>query len=203
MNAYRYFPRVVGKTGGKDFLFVHPSAGPVAVGANIIRGGFEYQGQKCSAVSRDCFPESLGETVLEYLDREIPGLPLDPTDDMGNFMGALIDGVAFKKVTDYIEEPRSDPAHHHILYGGNWKDSVGWFVEPTIISTIDPRSRLMTEEIFGPAVTIYIYRDHDWAERALRFVAGNFYINDKPTGAVVGRQPFGGSRHSGTKDKAG
>lgn len=232
MSNYRSFPRIVGETGGKDFLFVHPSADPVAVGTNIIRGGFEYQGQKCSAVSRVYLPESLRDPVLEYLAREIPQVPVGPTDDLEHFMGALIDHAAFEKVTGYIEEARRNPSQYRILHGGNGKDSPGWFVEPTVIETTDPLGKLMTEEIFGPVVTLYIYPDRDWtdtlkicdsstdfaltgsifardrdaileAERILRFAAGNFYVNDKPTGAVVGRQPFGGSRHSGTNDKAG
>jgi 1-pyrroline-5-carboxylate dehydrogenase len=232
MARYRSFPRVVGETGGKDFLVVHPSADPVAVGANIIRGGFEYQGQKCSAVSRVYLPESLREAVLEYLAREIPRIPVGPTDSLSTFMGALIDAQAFRKVMGYIDVARSDPHRYRILLGGKGREEAGWFVEPTVIETTDPTGKLMTEEIFGPVVTIYVYPDAKWtetlalcdastdyaltgavfarergaileAERTLRYAAGNFYVNDKPTGAVVGRQPFGGSRHSGTNDKAG
>lgn len=232
MKNYSSFPRVVGETGGKDFLFVHPSADPIAVGANIIRGSFGYQGQKCSAVSRVYLPESLRQAVLEYLGREIPRVPVGPTDDLEHFMGAVIDQASFEKVMGYIGEARRNPSLYTILHGGNGEDHPGWFIEPTVIESAEPDSTLMTEEIFGPVVTLYVYRDRDWtetlricdsstdfaltgsifardrgaileAERVLRFAAGNFYINDKPTGAIVGRQPFGGSRHSGTNDKAG
>ncbi len=232
MDNYRSFPRVVGETGGKDFLFVHPSADPIATGAGIIRGAFEYQGQKCSAVSRVYLPESLREPVLEYLAREMPLVTAGPTEDLSNFMGALIDEPAYRKVTNYLEEARSHPELYRILHGGTASDEKGWFVEPTVIETTDPEGKLMTEEIFGPVVTLFVYADGDWhntlelcnrvtdyaltgaifardrnaveeAQQILRFAAGNFYVNDKPTGAVVGRQPFGGSRHSGTNDKAG
>ena len=232
VDLYRSFPRVVGETGGKDFAVVHPSADPRAVAVSLIRGGFEYQGQKCSALSRAYVPESLWPRIRELLLEEVPGLRLGPTDDLNCFMGALIDGEAYRKVVRYIEHAALHPEEYERIFGGGYRDAEGWFVEPTLYVTKNPHGKLMSEEIFGPVVTVFVYPDDryeatlalcdsstpyaltgsifardrgaiDKAACTLRFAAGNFYINDKPTGAIVGRQPFGGSRHSGTNDKAG
>jgi 1-pyrroline-5-carboxylate dehydrogenase len=229
---YKNFPRVVGETGGKDFIVAHPSADPRSLAVNVIRGGFESQGQKCSAVSRVYVPESLWGEVKEILLAELPQVTYGPVEKLDHFMGALIDEEAFKKVVGYLEHARRHPEAYEFVYGGRYDDSTGWFVEPTIIRTTEPTGKLMTEEIFGPVVTVYVYPDDAYqetlalcdrstpygltgavfardreavlaAERALRYAAGNFYINDKPTGAIVDRQPFGGARHSGTNDKAG
>jgi 1-pyrroline-5-carboxylate dehydrogenase len=231
-DRYRSFPRVVGETGGKDFAVVHPSADSRAVAVSLIRGGFEYQGQKCSALSRAYIPESLWPSVIEILLEEAPRLRFGSTDDLGCFMGALIDGDAYRKTVAYIEHAMERPEEYERVFGGGYGEEKGWFVEPTLFVAKDPRGKLMTEEIFGPVVTVFLYpddsfetilelcdastpyaltgsifaRDRSAIDRAscvLRFAAGNFYINDKPTGAIVGRQPFGGSRHSGTNDKAG
>ena len=232
MDRYRSFPRVVGETGGKDFLFVHASADAVAVGANIVRGAFEYQGQKCSAVSRVYMAESLWPQVRDYLLREVADLPVGPTENLTNFMGAVIDEEAFDRIGLWLDRIRDRPESYELLVGGGRDASEGWFIEPTVVVVRDPKDRIMREEIFGPLVAIYLYPDEAFektlhlcdastefaltgalfardreaiaaAEEILRHSAGNFYINDKPTGAVVGRQPFGGSRHSGTNDKAG
>ncbi|WP_026368452.1 L-glutamate gamma-semialdehyde dehydrogenase [Aminiphilus circumscriptus] len=232
VESYRSFPRVVGETGGKDFIFAHASADPIALGANLLRGGFELQGQKCSAASRAYIPESLWGSVEEYLRREVPLISMGPVEDLGNAMGAVIDEEAFRKIKGYLDYARNHPEEYTLLLGGGCDNRKGWFVEPTVIRTSNPRGKLMTEEIFGPVITVYVYPDDAYeetlrlcdvtteyaltgavfagdraaiatAECLLRHAAGNFYINDKPTGAVVGRQPFGGSRHSGTNDKAG
>ena len=232
VDLYRSFPRVVGETGGKDFAVVHPSADPRAVAVSLIRGGYEYQGQKCSALSRGYVPESLWPEVRKILLEEMPRLRFGPTDDLDCFMGALIDGDAWRKTVEYIRYAVSRPEEYERVFGGGYSDDKGWFVEPALFVAKDPRGRLMTEEIFGPVVTVFLYPDEsfdeilalcdsstpyaltgsilardraaiDRASCTLRFAAGNFYINDKPTGAIVGRQPFGGSRHSGTNDKAG
>jgi 1-pyrroline-5-carboxylate dehydrogenase len=231
-DLYRSFPRVVGETGGKDFAVVHASADPREVAVSLIRGGFEFQGQKCSALSRAYVPESLWPAVKEILLEERPRLRVGPTDDLGCFMGALIDGEAYGKTIGYIEYARAHPEEYEKVFGGGHDKERGWFVEPTLFVAKSPKGKLMTEEIFGPVVTVYVYPDDrfdaildlcdsstpyaltgsifardraaiDRAACVLRFAAGNFYINDKPTGAIVGRQPFGGSRHSGTNDKAG
>jgi 1-pyrroline-5-carboxylate dehydrogenase len=228
---YRTYPRIVGETGGKDFVFVHASAEPGAVATNLLRGAFEYQGQKCSAASRAYIPESLWPAVREQLADEVNGLGVGDVLDNRNFMGAVIDESAFRTITSYIDYAKaSDEAT--IIAGGEYDDSVGWFVRPTVVQTTNPHFKLMEEEIFGPVLTVYVYPDAEFeatlevcdrtspyaltgavfsqdryalqtAMTALRHAAGNFYINDKPTGAVVGQQPFGGSRASGTNDKAG
>jgi len=229
---YKNFPRIVGETGGKDFLVVHASADIEAVVANAIRGAFEYQGQKCSAASRMYVPKSLWETIKVRLQNELPKLKVGPVEDLSVFLGAIITEEAFQKIVSYIEYAKKHPKEYSILYGGQYDGSKGWFVTPTVVLTKEPKSKLMTEEIFGPVLTVYVYPDDAYdevlklcdtstsyaltgsvfaqdrqaivqAENALRFAAGNFYINDKPTGAIVGRQPFGGARRSGTNDKAG
>lgn len=232
LSHYKNFPRIVGETGGKDFVFVHSSADLDAVAANTIRGAFEYQGQKCSAASRMYVPQGLWPALKQRFLTELPKIKVGPTEDLSVFMGAIITKDAFDKIVSYIEEAKKDPKTYEIVYGGEYDSSKGWFVQPTVIVSKDPKSKLMTEEIFGPVLTVYIYPDNEYeralklcdestnfaltgsifaqdryavvqAEHALRYAAGNFYINDKPTGAVVGRQPFGGARHSGTNDKAG
>jgi len=229
--SYRTYPRIVGETGGKDFIFVHPSADPEEVVAGALRGAFEYQGQKCSAASRMYIPSSLQNVIEERLVAEIAEMTMGDVNDFRNFMGAVIDKWAYKEITGYIEYAReSDDAE--ILGGGDYSDEVGYFIRPTLIRTTDPKFKLMEEEIFGPVLTYYVYDDSDLdsaldlcdqtspyaltgavfaRERGavvkimnhLRNAAGNFYINDKPTGAVVNQQPFGGGRASGTNDKAG
>ena len=232
LESYKNFPRIVGETGGKDFIFVHRSADLLEVGVNIIRGGFEAQGQKCSAVSRVYIPESLWEPIKSYLLQELPKVKYGPVEDLSNFMGAVISKEAFDKAVSYIEYAKQHPEDYEFIYGGGYDDSKGWFIQPTIIKTTNPRGKLMTEEIFAPIVTVYVYPDDNYeetlhlcdestpygltgsifakdrdaivkAEKILRYAAGNFYINDKPTGAIVARQPFGGARNSGTNDKAG
>jgi 1-pyrroline-5-carboxylate dehydrogenase len=231
IRTYKNFPRIVGEAGGKDFIFVHTTAEPSSVALNIIRGGFESQGQKCSAVSRVYIPESLWNGIRSILLEELPKIPYGKVEDLTNFMGAVIDEDVFNKIVSYIEYAKSNP-EYEILYGGGYDSSKGWFIQPTLVETTNPTGKLMEEEIFGPVVTIYVYEDEKFeetldlcdstspygltgaifatdrdaiiaADKTLRYSAGNFYINDKPTGAVVGRQPFGGSRHSGTNDKAG
>jgi 1-pyrroline-5-carboxylate dehydrogenase len=228
---YRSYPRIVGETGGKDFIVAHPSADVEQVAAAIVRGSFEYQGQKCSAASRVYAPSNLWPELRERLEAEIASIRMGDVADFGNFMGAVIDGKALAGHRDAIEEAKAS-ADSEIVVGGGVDDSEGYFVEPTVIATTDPRFRTMREELFGPIVTTYVYPEGKWeetlelvdstapygltgavfseerealieAEEALRYAAGNFYVNDKPTGAVVGQQPFGGSRASGTNDKAG
>lgn len=232
LPIYRNFPRVVGETGGKDFIFAHPSADPQVLAANAIRGAYEYQGQKCSAASRMYVPLSLWKPLRTRLEEELPKLGVGPVEDLTVFMGGLISEESFEKTVSYIEYARQHPETYEIASGGKHNGSQGWFVHPTLVVSRDPRSRLMTEEIFGPVLTVYVYEDSAYqetlelcatstrygltgsifardrlaigaAESTLRYGAGNFYINDKPTGAIVGRQPFGGARHSGTNDKAG
>ena len=231
LERYRAFPRLVGETGGKDFVVAHPSADFEALGAALIRGGFEYQGQKCSAASRAYLPQSLWPRLKELLVQETEKIKVGDVADPSNFMGAVIDRASFDRIGEYLDLARSS-AECTVLAGGQADDSVGYFVRPTVIETTDPTHRLMEEEIFGPVLTVFVYPDEKFSEilslcdrtspyaltgsifardRAaveealakLRFAAGNFYINDKPTGAVVGRQPFGGARGSGTNDKAG
>ncbi len=228
---YRSYPRIVGETGGKDFIVAHPSADPEALATAIVRGGYEYQGQKCSAASRVYVPKSLWPALEARLTEDIASMPMGDVRDFRNFMGAVIDERAFQKITGYIEAARDDE-HCRIVAGGAGDSSKGYFVEPTLIECQDAKSRWMTEEIFGPVVSVFVYDDDrfeqvlhlcdtstgyaltgavfardraalELARRRLRFSAGNFYLNDKPTGAVVGQQPFGGSRGSGTNDKAG
>lgn len=231
IRKYRTYPRLVGETGGKDFILAHPSADMDAFTTAIVRGGFEYQGQKCSAASRVYIPDNLWKRMREKLIETTNSISMGDVSDFRNFMGAVIDRASFKKLSGYLTEVRgSNDAQ--IVAGGETDDSVGYFIRPTLIQAKRPDYRTMCEELFGPVVTFYVYPENQWTEilsivdntspygltgavfatdrkavadahRALRFAAGNFYVNDKPTGAVVGQQPFGGSRASGTNDKAG
>ncbi|MDQ4081865.1 MAG: L-glutamate gamma-semialdehyde dehydrogenase [Actinomycetota bacterium] len=232
-NIDRYFnyPRIVGETGGKDFIVAHPSAELDAVATAIVRGSFEYQGQKCSAASRIYAPSNLWPALRERLAEEVGTIKMGDVTDFGNFMGAVIDRAALEGQSAAIDEARSHP-ETEIVVGGGVDDSEGYFIEPTVIETRDPHFRLMRDELFGPIVTAYVYPEGEWestlelidetapygltgavfaeerqavveAEEALRYAAGNFYVNDKPTGAIVGQQPFGGARASGTNDKSG
>ncbi len=230
-GTYRNYPRIVGETGGKDFIVAHPSADVDAVATAIVRGSFEYQGQKCSAASRVFAPSNLWPELREKLAQEVKSLRVGDVGDFSNFMGAVIDGSSFKTQREAIEEAKASKGAS-VLVGGGYDDSDGWFVEPTVIETSDPDFRTMREELFGPVVTAFVYdekrydetldmidagapygltgavfsRDRaavELAQERLRYAAGNFYVNDKPTGAVVGQQPFGGARSSGTNDKAG
>ncbi|MBZ0110824.1 MAG: L-glutamate gamma-semialdehyde dehydrogenase [Thermoanaerobaculia bacterium] len=228
---YKSYPRIVGETGGKDFVFAHPSADVEALSVALVRGAFEYQGQKCSAASRAFIPSSIWPRVEERVGELLKSVTMGSPLDFRNFVAAVIDRSAFDNITGYIEHARTaDDAE--ILFGGSSDDSVGYFIEPTVVKTSNPDFKLLREEIFGPVLTIYVYDDAALEETlvlcdqgspyaltgaifakdrrdivhladALRHTAGNFYINDKPTGAVVGQQPFGGSRASGTNDKAG
>ena len=229
MSRYKSYPRIVGETGGKDFIVAHPSADPAALSVAIARGGFEYQGQKCSAVSRVYIPESIWPEVRDRTVAIMQDIKMGDVTDFRNFMGAVIDKKAFAKIGEYLEHGRKNA---DVVSGGVARGEQGYFIEPTLIETRDPGYRLLCEEIFGPVVTAHVYPDNKWAETlkivdetspyaltgavfsrdrqairqaalALRNAAGNFYINDKPTGAVVGQQPFGGARGSGTNDKAG
>jgi 1-pyrroline-5-carboxylate dehydrogenase len=229
---YRNYPRIVGETGGKDFIVAHPSADAEAVATAILRGSFEYQGQKCSAASRVFAPASLWPRVREQVVEEIGGMKMGDVADFSNFVGAVIDANSFATQKEAIEEAKASNGTAQVIAGGNYDDSDGWFVQPTVIETSDPGFRTMKEELFGPVVTAFVYddsryedtldlidngtaygltgavfaRDLGAIERTqdrLRYAAGNFYVNDKPTGAVVGQQPFGGARASGTNDKAG
>jgi 1-pyrroline-5-carboxylate dehydrogenase len=231
MASYRSYPRIVGETGGKDFVVAHPSADPAALATAVVRGGFEFQGQKCSAVSRIYVPRSLWNDVRDRMTAMMADIQMGDIQDFRNFMGAVIDKRAFDKISGYIDAAREhqDAA---IVSGGECDDRHGYFIRPTLVEAKDPDHRLLCEEIFGPVVTAYVYDDRQWhdtlalvdrtssyaltgavfaqdrkaiveASAALRDAAGNFYINDKPTGAVVGQQPFGGARGSGTNDKAG
>jgi 1-pyrroline-5-carboxylate dehydrogenase len=229
MERYRSYPRIVGETGGKDFILAHPSADTAAVAVAIVRGGFEYQGQKCSAASRIYVPRSIWKDVSSRVVAMIESIKMGDVQDFRNFMGAVIDKRAFEKISAYIADGRK---RGRVLAGGGCSDKTGYFIQPTLVQANDPDHKLMCEEIFGPVVTAYVYADEKWADTlklvdrtspyaltgavfsqdrgavrqasaALRNAAGNFYINDKPTGAVVGQQPFGGARASGTNDKAG
>jgi len=230
VGSYRNYPRIVGETGGKDFILAHPSADADAVATAIIRGSFEYQGQKCSAASRVYAPSNLWPEIRERLVEDVATIKMGDVADFENFMGAVIDASAFKTHSKAIAEARSAGAE--ILTGGETDDSEGYFVSPTVITTDDKDFRLLRDELFGPIVTTYVYDEKRWDETlklvdetapygltgavfatdraaideahdALRYTAGNFYVNDKPSGAVVGQQPFGGARASGTNDKAG
>ena len=231
MNTYRTYPTVVGETGGKDFIVAHPSTNVEQVSTAVVRGAFEYQGQKCSAASRLYMPESVWPEIRKEITSQLDEIQVGPPEDFSNFVNAVIDGRAYDKIVSYIEQAReSDDAE--IIYGGDYDDSTGYFIEPTLIRAHDPKQTTMKEEIFGPVTTVYVYPDEEFAstlslvdetspygltgsifarDRAaiklasdvLEQAAGNFYINDKPTGAVVGQQPFGGARRSGTNDKAG
>jgi 1-pyrroline-5-carboxylate dehydrogenase len=229
MSSYRSYPRIVGETGGKDFIVAHPSADVDALAVAIVRGGYEFQGQKCSAVSRVYVPKSKWSAVRDRVVAMIDDIKIGDITDFTNFMGAVIDKRAFEKIGGYIEHARGSAK---IVAGGKTDGGTGYFIHPTLVETSEPGYRLLCEEIFGPVVTAYVYDDAKWkdtlevvdstspyaltgalfaqdrraiveATSALRHAAGNFYINDKPTGAVVGQQPFGGARASGTNDKAG
>lgn len=231
LENYKSYPRIVGETGGKDFIIVHPSGDTQAVATAIVRGSFEYQGQKCSASSRAYIPRSLWPEISSHLDRQMSELKTGDPADFSTFMNAVIDEKSFDNIMKYIELARAS-SECQILHGGKGDKTTGWFVEPTIILTTNPKYVTMQEEIFGPVMTIYIYEDEKYEEtlalcnetspygltgavfstdrqglvracQVLRFAAGNFYYNDKPTGAMVGLQPFGGARASGTNDKAG
>jgi 1-pyrroline-5-carboxylate dehydrogenase len=230
-NVARYhtYPRLVGETGGKDFIVAHPSADVQELAVGIARGAFEFQGQKCSAASRVYVPQSLWPTVRDRVIEMMRGMRMGDVRDFRTFLGAVIDAKAFARIKGYLDDGKANAT---ILQGGTAKDDVGYFVEPTLVETTDPNYRLMCEEIFGPVLTAHAYPDAEWskilqvidrtspyaltgavfsrdraavreATSALQNAAGNFYINDKPTGAVVGQQPFGGARASGTNDKAG
>jgi 1-pyrroline-5-carboxylate dehydrogenase len=230
ISSYRNYPRLVGETGGKDFIVAHPSADVESVATAIVRGSFEYQGQKCSAASRVYVSENLWPELRERLSADVGSIRMGDVADFSNFMGAVIDRSSFTTQKEAIEEARSNAAE--IVAGGDVDDSEGWFVRPTVIKTDDPDFRLLRDELFGPVVTAYVYPERSWGEtldlvdrtapygltgavfardreaireahEALQYAAGNFYVNDKPTGAVVGQQPFGGARASGTNDKAG
>jgi len=229
MNRYRSYPRIVGETGGKDFIVAHPSADPQALAVGMVRGAFEYQGQKCSAASRAYIPASLWPTVRERCVAMMAEMKQGDTRDFSNFVAAVIDERAFNRLAQAIDEAKAKAT---LVAGGGYDKSKGWFIQPTIIETIDPNYRSLCEELFGPLLTVFVYDDAAWIETLtlvdstspyaltgavfsrdrqavreamthLRNAAGNFYINDKPTGAVVGQQPFGGARGSGTNDKAG
>jgi 1-pyrroline-5-carboxylate dehydrogenase len=229
LPRYRTYPRLVGETGGKDFILAHASAHPLALATAIVRGGYEFQGQKCSAPSRVYVPESLWPVVRDLVHDMVQEMKQGDVRDFSNFVGAVIDERAFRKHERYLQAARTDA---ELVVGGTADDRRGWFVAPTFTRVNDPRHVLLHEEVFGPIVAGFVYNDEQWEEtlqlvdrtspyaltgavfarergvieqasRGLRHAAGNFYINDKPTGAVVGQQPFGGGRASGTNDKAG
>ncbi|WP_425393010.1 L-glutamate gamma-semialdehyde dehydrogenase [Ekhidna sp.] len=231
LDAYRTYPRIVGETGGKDFVVAHKSADAKEVATGLVRGAFEFQGQKCSAASRAYIPSNLWEDVKKYMVEDLKSIKMGSPEDPSNFVNAVIDGIAFKKISAYIDDAKAADGVE-LIAGGNYDDSKGWFIEPTVFEAKDPKYRTMCEEIFGPVLTVHVYdtdkfeeilsvvdetspyaltgaifsKDRyavDLATYKLRNAAGNFYINDKPTGAVVGQQPFGGARASGTNDKAG
>jgi 1-pyrroline-5-carboxylate dehydrogenase len=231
IDIYKSYPRIVGETGGKDFIVAHPSANPMEVATAMSRGAFEFQGQKCSAASRAYIPKSIWTKVKDQVVADVNSFKMGAPDKFDNFINAVIDRKAFDKIKGYIEYIKTQP-DAEIIAGGNCDDSKGYFIQPTVVLTTNPKFRTMCEEIFGPVLTVYVYEDELWAEtlhlvnetseyaltgaifsndryavdqatRVLENAAGNFYINDKPTGAVVGQQPFGGARGSGTNDKAG
>ena len=231
IGGYKSYPRIVGETGGKDFVLIHPSAEIATAATALARGAFEYQGQKCSAASRAYIPKSLWPALKERLLHDLSSFRMGGVEDFRNFINAVIDEKSFDKITSYIDKAKDDP-QAEIIAGGDYDKSKGYFIRPTIIQTTNPGYVTMCEELFGPVLTIYVYEDQDfesiprlidttsvyaltgailardryvieWLQKELRHSAGNFYINDKPTGAVVGQQPFGGSRGSGTNDKAG
>jgi len=231
INTYKTYPRIVGETGGKDFIWSHTSANAKQVATAITRGAFEYQGQKCSAASRAYIPKSLWNAVKEHLVTQVASVKMGSPDDTSNFVNAVIHEASFDKISSYIDQAKAD-ANVEIVIGGGHDKSKGYFIEPTVILANDPKYATMCTELFGPVITIYLYEDAQWkqslelvdntseyaltgaifsgdryiieyATSALENAAGNFYINDKPTGAVVGQQPFGGARGSGTNDKAG
>ena len=231
IHKYRSYPRIVGETGGKDFVVAHPSSKSKEVSTALSRGAFEFQGQKCSAASRAYIPQSMWPAVKEELLADVATFKMGSPEDMGNFINAVIDEKAFDKIASYIDYIK-EQQDAEIICGGGYNKTEGYFIEPTVVVTTNPKFRTMVEEIFGPVLTIYVYADDQWEEtlklvdetsdyaltgsifsgdrykaieatKALENAAGNFYINDKPTGAVVGQQPFGGARGSGTNDKAG
>jgi 1-pyrroline-5-carboxylate dehydrogenase len=231
LSIYKSFPRIVGETGGKDFVVAHSSADAKAVAVGLVRGAFEYQGQKCSAASRAYVPANLWESIKGYMIADLATMKMGGTEDFSNFINAVIDEKSFDKIANYINNAKNDP-RVTVIAGGNCDKSKGYFVEPTVLLTTDPMYTTMCEEIFGPVLTIYVYESEKFEEtlelvdktspyaltgsifaqdryavelasKKLVNAAGNFYINDKPTGAVVGQQPFGGARASGTNDKAG
>jgi 1-pyrroline-5-carboxylate dehydrogenase len=231
INTYKSYPRIVGETGGKDFILAHPSAKPQEVATAIIRGAFEFQGQKCSAASRVYLPNSIADAVLSYVKEDMDTIKMGSPEDFENFVTAVIHRGAYDRLVNAIEKVKKDP-EANLLKGGTYEDRKGYFVAPTLVEVTDPHYYTMETELFGPLVTVYRYDDAQW-EATLKLVdqtsiyaltgavfsqdryalqqaieqlenaAGNFYINDKPTGAVVGQQPFGGARASGTNDKAG
>ena len=231
IHNYKTYPKIVGETGGKDFIIAHPSANAKQVATGISRGAFEFQGQKCSAASRIYLPKSMAEETINYVKEDLATFKMGSPEDMSNFITAVIHEGSFDKLSSYIDSVKTD-ANAEIIAGGNYDKSKGYFIEPTIILTKDPKYTTMCTELFGPVVTIYVYEDATWldtlalvdatseyaltgaifstdryaiteATNLLENCAGNFYINDKPSGAVVGQQPFGGARASGTNDKAG
>jgi 1-pyrroline-5-carboxylate dehydrogenase len=231
MSNYKSYPRIVGETGGKDFIIAHPSANVKQVVTGISRGAFEFQGQKCSAASRVYIPKSLWPAVQSQLEADLKSMKMGSPEDFTNFITAVISEQSFDKLARYIDQAKT-ATDAKIIIGGNYDKSKGYFIEPTVILTTNPKYVTMETELFGPVVTIYVYEDANWSETlhlvdttsmyaltgavfsqdryaieeatvALQNAAGNFYINDKPTGAVVGMQPFGGARGSGTNDKAG
>jgi 1-pyrroline-5-carboxylate dehydrogenase len=231
INTYKTYPRIVGETGGKDFIVAHKSAVPQQVATAIVRGAFEFQGQKCSAASRAYIPDNIWPEVKELLHKDVDSFSMGSPEDMSNFMTAVIHEGSFDKLAKYIDQAKED-SETEIIIGGGYDKSKGYFIEPTVIVTTDPNYTTMETELFGPVITIYVYDADDYdntlklvdetsdyaltgailgqdryaveqATKALENCAGNFYINDKPTGAVVGQQPFGGARGSGTNDKAG
>jgi len=231
IHKYKSYPRIVGETGGKDFILVHPSADVAASVTAIVRGAFEYQGQKCSAASRTYIPKSLWPEIKELMLRDLASFKMGGTEDFGNFINAVIDERSFEKLAKYIDQAKQDQGVE-VIAGGNYDKSKGYFIEPTVLVVDDPKYTTMCEELFGPVLSVYVYEDQEFdqileiidttspyaltgailsqdryaiekASYALRNSAGNFYINDKCTGAVVGQQPFGGARGSGTNDKAG
>jgi 1-pyrroline-5-carboxylate dehydrogenase len=231
IHSYKTYPRIVGETGGKDFIMVHKTANAKAVATAMSRGAFEYQGQKCSAASRAYIPSNLWNEVKGYVQEDLASMKMGGTEDFGNFINAVIDEKSFDKIAKYIDDAKTNPMVE-VIAGGNYDKSKGYFIEPTVLLTKDPMYVTMCEEIFGPVLTVYVYQAENFEEtlelldstspyaltgaifsqdryaielatKRLNHAAGNFYINDKPTGAVVGQQPFGGSRASGTNDKAG
>ncbi|MBC9796566.1 L-glutamate gamma-semialdehyde dehydrogenase [Sinomicrobium weinanense] len=231
IHTYKTYPRIVGETGGKDFIIAHPSSKAKQVATAISRGAFEFQGQKCSAASRVYLPKSMADEVLSFVKADVESFKMGSPEDMSNFITAVIHEGSFDKLASYIDQAKADQ-DAEIVVGGGYDKSKGYFIEPTVILTTNPQYKTMTTELFGPVVTVYVYEDEKWAEtlqlvdstseygltgavfsndryaveeaaKALENSAGNFYINDKPTGAVVGQQPFGGARASGTNDKAG
>jgi 1-pyrroline-5-carboxylate dehydrogenase len=231
IHRYKSYPRIVGETGGKDFVMVHRSAEAAPVITALSRGAFEYQGQKCSAASRAYIPSNIWEEVKAGLQRDLGSFKMGPTEDFSNFVNAVIDEKSFDKLASYIDAAKQDP-NAEIVAGGTYDKTNGYFIAPTVIRVNDPKYVTMCEELFGPVLTIYVYDEHKFEEtlklvdstsiyaltgsiiaqdryaielatKTLEHAAGNFYINDKPTGAVVGQQPFGGARGSGTNDKAG